>query len=69
VRDVYKREIGHLLGGEEPTSLSFNEKQERALEEGMVGAVEFPWLFDEFALGYEDMFFITSKGGVDISKG
>ena len=68
LKSVYKRDVGHLLGREEPTSLSLNENQEGVLEEGMVGAIELPWLFGEYALGYEDMFFITASGGVNISR-
>ncbi|MFQ6078589.1 MAG: M24 family metallopeptidase [Thermodesulfobacteriota bacterium] len=69
LEQVYKRNVGHLLGRQEPTSLNLTETQDQELQEGMVGAIEFPWLFGDYAIGYEDMFLVAQEGGINISSG
>jgi Xaa-Pro aminopeptidase len=69
VREVYKRNVGHLMGRQEPTALGISETQNQEFMEGTVGAVEFPWLFGEYAVGHEDMFFVDKHGAINISAG
>ena len=65
--EKYRRDVGHLLGKQEVTSLHFVPEEDSALEEGLVGDIEMPWLYADMALGYEDMFLVANDGGINIS--
>jgi Xaa-Pro aminopeptidase len=63
----YRRHIGHVMGKQEPATVVFEEKNEGVLRDGMVCCIEYHWLRWPYAIGVEDMFFVTSEGPVNIT--
>lgn len=64
----YDRNIGHVMGKQEPASIGFEDGNKGVLQEGMVACVEYQWPYYPYAIGVEDMFLITSDGPVNITR-
>ncbi|KJS73557.1 MAG: hypothetical protein JL56_10670 [Desulfotomaculum sp. BICA1-6] len=64
----YDRNIGHVMGKQEPASIGFESGNNGVLQEGMVACVEYQWPYYPYAIGVEDMFLITSDGPVNITR-
>lgn len=64
----YERNIGHVMGKQEPASIGFENGNSGMLQEGMVACVEYQWPYYPYAIGVEDMFVITSGGPVNITR-
>ena len=64
----FERDIGHVLGKQEPVSLGFKKGDNGVLRNGMVCCVEYQWPYDRYAIGVEDMFVVTSKGPVNLTR-
>jgi Xaa-Pro aminopeptidase len=65
----FNRDIGHLLGKQEPTTIFFNPTETGSMTEaGMVGCVEYQWPYKAHALGTEDMFLILKDRAINITR-
>ena len=53
-----KRNVGHLMGKQESFANELRPGYNHVLEVGDLGAAELPWLFDDYAVGTEDMWYI-----------
>lgn len=67
IYDEYRRDVGHLLGKQEPTSMAFNRDCTRPLMEGMMGCIEIPWIMGDYSMGIEDMFLVTKDSHVRLT--
>jgi len=69
IRDVYNRDIGHIMAKQEPVTLALvKEERSQRLQSGMIGSVEYQWPYKKHALGVEDMFLVTQEKGVNIAR-
>ncbi len=66
--DDYRRNIGHVLGKQEPATISFETGNHDVIEEGMVGCVEYQWPYYPYAIGVEDMFYIDRQKTFNITR-
>ncbi|NPV89958.1 MAG: hypothetical protein HPY50_04180 [Firmicutes bacterium] len=64
----YNRDIGHVMGKQEPATLGFRKGNTFVLKDGMIGCVEYQWPYYPYAIGVEDMFLVTSQGAVNITR-
>ncbi|HEY9478075.1 MAG TPA: Xaa-Pro aminopeptidase [Microbacteriaceae bacterium] len=58
VAQYRKRNVGHLMGKQESFANELRPGYNHVLEVGDLGAAELPWLFDDYAVGTEDMWYI-----------
>ena len=59
VESAYRRRnVGHLMGKQESFSNEFRPGSHHRLQHGDIGAAELPWIFGEYALTYEDMWYV-----------
>jgi len=65
---AFQRNIGHLLGKQEPATIEFQPSSRSALETGMVGAAEFQWPYREYCIGVEDLFLVTEDEPVNLTR-
>lgn len=69
IKDSYNRDIGHIVGKQEPVTLCFTKDQtSQRLQPGMIGCVEYQWPYQKHALGIEDEYLVTDKRGIVISR-
>jgi Xaa-Pro aminopeptidase len=66
--DSFARDVGHLLGKEEPATVSLRLGNEERLISGVVGAAEFQWPYRDHCIGVEDMFVVTDQGPVNLTR-
>jgi Xaa-Pro aminopeptidase len=66
--DSFKRDVGHLLGKEEPATVGLRLGNHQTLEPGMVGAAEFQWPFRDHVIGVEDLFLVTEGEPVNLTR-
>lgn len=64
----YTRDIGHVLGKQEPATLGFRKGNQFVLQEGMVACVEYQWPYFPYAIGVEDMLLVSSEGAINITR-
>lgn len=68
IPDDYKRNIGHVVGKQEPATIGFEMGNRDVLKEGMIGCVEYQWPFYPYAIGVEDMFYIDHRRTINITR-
>jgi Xaa-Pro aminopeptidase len=68
ISQTFQRNIGHLLGKQEPATIEFQPSSRSALQAGMVGAAEFQWPYREYCIGVEDLFLVTDDGPVNLTR-
>lgn len=64
----FNRDIGHLLGKQEPATVGLKLGADGTLEPGMVGAAEFQWPFRDHCIGVEDLFLVTEGEPVNLTR-
>lgn len=64
----FERNIGHVLGKQEPANLGIAKGNQVVFEPGMVCCVEYQWPYDQYAIGVEDMFAVTRKGPFNLTR-
>ncbi len=62
------RDIGHLLGKQEPATVVFQRGNEERLEPGMVAAAELQWPFRDHCIGVEDVFMTTDAEPLNLTR-
>jgi Xaa-Pro aminopeptidase len=69
IKDSYNRDIGHIMAKQEPATIGLVKAEtNRRLQAGMIGAVEYQWPYKKHALGIEDLYLVTDKRGIVISR-
>lgn len=66
--DTFGRDIGHLLGKQEPATVVFERNDTAALEAGMVAAAEIQWPYHDYCIGTEDVFLITDNEPINLTR-
>lgn len=66
--EVYKRDVGHLLGKNDLSHLRYIDGDRGVLSEGMVSCLEYQWPIDGHALAYEDTCLVTPDGGLNFTS-
>ena len=57
------------MAKQEPATIGLVKAEtSRRLQAGMVGAVEYQWPYKKHALGIEDLYLVTDKKGIVISR-
>jgi Xaa-Pro aminopeptidase len=65
----FKRDVGHLLGKQEPATVGLKLGVQGTVEAGMVAAAEFQWPYRDHCIGVEDIFLITEQEPVNLTRG
>ncbi len=67
--DAIGRDIGHLLGKQEPATVVFQRGNEELLAAGMVAAAELQWPYHDHCIGVEDVFMTTDGEPLNLTRG
>jgi Xaa-Pro aminopeptidase len=65
----YRRDIGHLLERQEAFTATFCRDKNDILDKYMLGCVEYQWPYKNHSIAFEEMFIVTNKGGICLTKG
>jgi len=68
VGQIFNRDVGHVMGKQEPVTICFNKKSEGIVKEGMVCALEYQWSMKGFSIGVEDEFLVGKDRGINFSR-
>ena len=68
LNDAFNRNIGHVLAKQNAVTLSFTKEETQRLQSGMIGSAEYVWAYRKHALLIEDMYLVTDKKGINISR-
>jgi Xaa-Pro aminopeptidase len=68
LHELVGRDIGHLLGKQEPATTVFEKGNGFQLEPGMVAAAEFQWPYRQWCLGVEDVFLVTDGEPINLTR-
>lgn len=66
--EMFGRDIGHLLGKQEPATTVFQPGYGTTLEAGMIAAAEIQWPYRRYCVGVEDNFLITEDEPVNFTR-
>lgn len=66
--DLFNRNIGHLIGKQEPATVEFRSSDRGSLEAGMVAAAEIQWPYADYCIGTEDIFLVTEDGPLNLTR-
>ena len=66
--DLFNRNIGHLIGKQEPATVEFRPSDSGSLEAGMVAAAEIQWPYANYCIGTEDIFLVTDEGPLNLTR-
>jgi Xaa-Pro aminopeptidase len=66
--DGYRRDCGHALGRQTPSSVHFLLDDQEILEEGMVACAELVWPAGSDVFALEDIWFIGPGGPVNVTR-
>ena len=64
----FGRDVGHLLGTQEPATVAFERFNSAVLEPGMLAAAEIQWPYRDKCIGVEDIFLITEDAPINITR-
>lgn len=64
---AFGRDIGHLLGKQEPATVALQLGNTAVLEPGMVAAAEIQWPYRQYCVGIEDVFVTTEGDPVNLT--
>jgi hypothetical protein len=67
LEEHYDRDVGHLLGKNNLSSLRFIKGDHGKLTEGMIACCEVVWPIKGHCLAYEDTCLVTAKGGLNLT--
>jgi hypothetical protein len=67
LKESYDRDVGHLLGKNNLSSLRFIKGECGKLVEGMIACCEIVWPIKGHCLAYEDTCLVTPKGGLNLT--
>jgi len=67
LEENYDRDVGHLLGKNNLSSLRFIRGERGKLVEGMIACCEIHWPIKGHCLAYEDTCLVTPKGGLNLT--
>lgn len=67
--ELLGRDIGHLLGKQEPATVVFQRGNAEPLEPGMVAAAEIQWPYHDHCIGVEDVFMTTEAEPLNLTRG
>lgn len=66
--EIFNRNVGHLMGLQEPVTLFFVKNATEKVNTGMIAAIEYQWHTKNYGIGIEDNFVIGSVGGLNYSR-
>lgn len=66
--EIFGRDIGHLLGKQEPATCVFEPRDNATMEAGMIAAAEIQWPYRDYCVGVEDNFLITDDGPINFTR-
>jgi Xaa-Pro aminopeptidase len=66
--DLFDRNIGHLIGKQEPATVEFRSSDQGSLEAGMIAAAEIQWPYAGYCIGTEDIFLVTDDGPLNLTR-
>ena len=66
--ELFNRNIGHLIGKQEPATVEFRASDQGSLEAGMVAAAEIQWPYAGYCIGTEDIFLVTDEGPLNLTR-
>ncbi len=68
LKDAFNRNTGHLLAKQNAVTLSFTKQETNKLQSGMIGSAEYVWTYRKHSLLVEDMYLVTDRKGLNISR-
>jgi Xaa-Pro aminopeptidase len=66
--EIFGRDIGHLLGKQEPATVVLQKGCAETLEPGMVAAAEIQWPYRDYCIGVEDVFLVTHDEPINLTR-
>ncbi|MEX1275751.1 MAG: M24 family metallopeptidase [Bacteroidota bacterium] len=66
--EMFGRDIGHLLGKQEPATVAFEKNNQQVIESGMIAAAELQWPYHDYCIGVEDIFLIADTHTVNLTR-
>jgi Xaa-Pro aminopeptidase len=66
--DLFDRNIGHLIGKQEPATVEFRSSDQGSLEAGMIAAAEIQWPYSDYCIGTEDIILVTDDGPLNLTR-
>jgi hypothetical protein len=66
--DDYRRDCGHALGRQTPSSVHFLPNDRETVEAGMVVCLELVWPMYDEVFAHEDMWFVSDDGLVNMTR-
>ncbi|MPZ62971.1 MAG: M24 family metallopeptidase [Propionibacteriales bacterium] len=66
--EMFGRDIGHLLGKQEPATVVLEKGCTTRLEPGMAAAAELQWPYHDYCVGVEDIFLVTEDEPVNLTR-
>ncbi len=67
--EMIGRDIGHLLGKQEPATVVFEKGNRVQIDAGMVAAAEIQWPYHDYCIGVEDVFMATGGEPINLTRG
>lgn len=68
-REAIGRDVGHLLGKQEPATVVFQPGNAEVFEAGMTAAAELQWPYHDHCIGVEDVFMTTEAEPLNLTRG
>lgn len=65
----YNRDMGHVIGRQEPVTLPLSSSCTKTIIEGTVGSVEIQWPYINHAFGVEDSYLVGLEKGINLTSG
>jgi Xaa-Pro aminopeptidase len=66
--ELFGRDIGHLMGKQEPATTVFVKGNDWQFTPGMTAAAEFQWPIGDYCFGVEDVFMVTEGEPLNLTR-
>jgi Xaa-Pro aminopeptidase len=66
--ELFGRDIGHLMGKQEPATTVFVKGNDWTFTPGMTAAAEFQWPIGDYCFGVEDVFMVTEGEPLNLTR-
>jgi len=66
--EIFNRNVGHIMGLQEPVTLFFLKDASEKVELGMIATIEYQWHTKDYGIGIEDDFIIGTDMGLNFSR-
>lgn len=65
---MFGRDIGHLLGKQEPATVVLEKGCSEVMQPGVIAAAELQWPYRDYCVGVEDIFLVTDGDPINLTR-